>query len=175
MSNLKTSAYVIAFFTLLLIISCSHEKQSYSNYISFPDDMNLYEYGYKNYKGVNSKCKLLISYDSLVCGPCAVTKLYTYKDILAYVEQFDNEASVVFILSPKKKDIEIMTLGISSNPIEYPIYYDIKNSFKSMNKLPDGLLICLLDSTNKIVYYGNPFDETIWNHYKDSISKYTLY
>ena len=163
----------------LCCLSCSR-KNTQSNYslnvnsIVFPTDMHLYDYDYDNFKGLDSKCKLVISFDSLVCGTCSINRLIAYKDIVEYIESYKTKASVIFIFSPKIEQKEEMISMISFNPIDYPIYLDVNNSFSSLNKIPKGFFACLLDSNNNIVFHGDPFEKNNKSHYFDSIKVLSL-
>ena len=131
--------------------------------------MQLYDYNYEGYMGLDSKCKMVISFDSLVCGTCSINRLIAYKDVIEYVEKYKTKASVIFIFAPKKEKKEEMMSLISYNPIDYPIYLDVNNSFTALNEIPKGFFSCLLDSNNNIVLHGDPFEQDKKNQYLEAI------
>ena len=154
-----------------LFCSCTKKQTiQYDTQLDFPSSLVKYSFGDNEYKGIDSRTKIVAVYDSLVCGPCSVNRLIMWKDVLEFVDNNKERVSLVIIFSPKRDEYSYIEEAISSNPIDYPIYLDRDNLFLKSNKVSKGISVCLLDSCNNVILRGMPIgNDALWNHYKDLI------
>lgn len=163
----KTSIILLCL-QIFCLTSCFSDCKEYSiKKINFTDNIVKYSYEYdKYYGGINSEYKLLISYDSLMCGLCSINRLSIWNDVLEYAENNNDYFSVIIIFSPKQNESDLILHEIKRNPIDYPLYFDENNTFSKSNRLPKGLFVCLLDSNNSVILYGNPLLNDNYSRYQ---------
>lgn len=161
--------------TLLFMFSCKNDANMAQfipapKNIQFPDDLLLIDNNYSlPFKGLDSRAKIVVKFDSLVCGPCAVTSLKNWPRIVDAVESYNGEASIIFIFSPSAEDMIPVYGMMKDDPLCYPLYLDESHSFVNNNKMPKGVFVCLVNERDSVLYSGNPLDELFWNEYKNKL------
>lgn len=161
--------------TIIVMFSCKNESNMAQfipapQNIRFPNDLILIDNDYSlPFNGVNAKAKIIVNFDSLVCGPCAVTSLRNWTEIVDTIESFKGDASIVFVFSPSDEDMAPVYEMLKENPLCYPLYFDESHSFAKINKMPKGAFICLVNETDSVLYYGNPLREPFWNEYQNKL------
>lgn len=158
-------------FSALFLVCCKGtEKESYtemSTQLSFPESLELKLNNYSSqFGGLDSRYKILISYDSLMCGTCSVKRLTMWNDLLKYAEDHSDSLSVVFLFSPKESEKESVSRMLDADPVSYPSFFDVQNDFYRLNSLPRGIFTCLLDNDNNVLSVGHPSSDELLNDYR---------
>ena len=119
--------------------------------------------------------KLVIWYDSLVCASCQVGKMYEWNDITKYANSLATCFNIVYLFTPKKRDLNRVNIALKIERFDYPVFVDQDGSFVKQNpKLPKNkqLHAFLLDKNNKVVMVGNPlYSPALWRLYINTIQK----
>lgn len=106
--------------------------------------------------------------DSSQCSPCALDRMYYWNKL---VDEYSKKGiNFVFIIEPKKEQLEDVHLSIESSGLRNPVYVDSLYAFKKQNPfLPEEQMYhsLLLNKNGKIVLVGNPMEneniKQIWN------------
>lgn len=156
--------------SVFFLVCCKGSvKESYpeiSTQLSFPETLELKLNDYSlPFGGLDSKYKILISYDSLMCGTCSVKRLTMWNDVLKYAEDHSDSLSVVFLFSPKESEKESVSVLLDTDPVSYPAFLDVNNDFYRLNSLPKGIFSCLLDNDNNVLLVGHASNDELLNDY----------
>ena len=172
---------ILYLFAVLLLLSCSNNlrikdvKQFMGQQITIPDD------SYTVWKGretilfdfTKTPINLVVWYDSLGCTSCEASRISGWSEIVAYTDSLNQWISIIFLFTPKKKDIHRVKIALQTDDFDYPIFIDQNATFVKQNsKLPKNsqLHSFLLDKNNKVVLVGNPlYNTTLWGLYKKTI------
>lgn len=166
---------ILILFFPIFISSCirNNEIDSRINSISLSDKMVLLDAGYKeHFDGIDSKVKLIVYYDSIMCSSCAIKNFYVWHNVIDFVESISSEsASVIFIFAPKRGQIMEIKAILEDYAIDYPVYIDTSYITRCSNpKIPRNGIICLTDETGSIIVRGDPrSDKNLWEIYKEKI------
>lgn len=111
-------------------------------------------------EGVDSSYKVLIYKDSTSCTPCAIDRMYAWNDMIELFGKY--KVRWIFIISPKKEQIEDAYLSIEYSFLKSAIYVDTAYIFLKENKhiissVKDNVM--LLDKNNNIIVIGNPLQD----------------
>ena len=114
---------------------------------------------------------LLVVYkDKNECVPCQIGQLGKYRKMVDFRQDVGDDYAVVFIFSPKKKDMETAYTSISNANVKFPMFLDKEGVFAAdNNSIPDEpeLHIFLLDKDRKVILSGDPsHNPALWNLYK---------
>lgn len=154
---------------LVLILSCNSkialkqdmEKLQSKTIVLSLDDMKCQMNGkdtiFSNFG--ESKLKLVIYSDSIVCTPCALKGMYLWDRFIDYAAKHNGQLRFYFVFAPIKKDLKTMEFMFKTNSFYYPIFIDTAGVFAKMNSnLPTNPLLhaFLLDEYNKVILVGNP-------------------
>lgn len=114
-------------------------KSLLSSEVIFPENIERIfegEYGILE-ESIRRSSKLLVFIDSTQCGECQISKLPRFEPIIEIADSI-GDFKVVFLVSPKKSEINKIRRFIELTYMPYPIYVDIDNAFKSLNpSIPD--------------------------------------
>lgn len=161
---------VIVISALFLVCCKGANKESnfnISTHLSFPESVELKLNNYTlPFGGLDSKYKILISYDSLMCGSCSVKRLTMWNDILKYSEDHSDSLAVIILFSPKESEKESVSGLLDTDPVSYPTFFDVNNDFYRLNSLPGGIFTCLLDNDNNVLFVGLASSNELLNDYQ---------
>lgn len=117
--------------------------------------------------------KLIVWVDSLGCTSCEANSMYMWKDIANYADSLSQWFNIIFLFTPKKKDLPALSTVLTRELLDYPIFIDLNGRFVRQNpNLPKNrqLHTFLLDKNNKVVMVGSPlYNPTLWKLYKRTI------
>ena len=116
--------------------------------------------------------KLIVWYDSLICGSCEISKMYVWDEITTYADSLAQWFSIVFLFSPKKEDLRKVNISLKTGKFDYPVFIDHNATFAKQNKLPKNrrLHTFLLDKNNNVVLIGSPlYNPSLWTLYQRTI------
>ena len=119
---------------------------------------------------IHKRFKIFTYVDTNGCTECQL-KLYDWERLHKKLDSLDKNATILYIVHNKyPKYIESIK---KRNNVTFPFFLDEENKIGKLNHLSSKLLYrtFLLDSTNKIILFGNPIqNEQIWNLYKQTIT-----
>ena len=119
--------------------------------------------------------KMVVWYDSVVCASCEVNKLFSWKEIIVSADSLAQWFSIIYLFTPKIKDLSFVKATLKSNLFDYPVFIDKNATFVKQNpKIPQNMQLhtFLLDKDNKVVVVGNPLhNPALWKLYKKIILK----
>ena len=106
--------------------------------------------------------------DSSQCSPCALDRMYNWNKL---VDEYSSKGvRFVFIIEPKKEQLEDVHFAIESSGLRNPVYVDSLYAFSRQNSfLPEDQMYrsFLLDKNGKIILVGNPLENNdikqLWN------------
>lgn len=119
--------------------------------------------------------RLVVYFDSTVCQPCRINRLYEWESIISLEAKYDYQFDVMFIFSPSYKQQDFMCRSFATNRFRHIVWFDKKGIFRQINRfVPDDSRFhtFLLNRDNEIALVGNPlsnqnirvlFDNTL-NH-----------
>ena len=175
---------ILAIVTILLFISCNNNRVLVKDVEKFIDQQIILPFDWNAVlKGkdvilngfVDVPIKLVVWYDSLVCGSCEVKRMFEWNDITAYADSLNQWFRIVFLFTPKKENVYTVNYSLKAERFGYPVFIDENASFaKQNNRLPKNrqLHSFLLDKNNRVVMVGNPLrNPMLWNLYKSTIQK----
>lgn len=138
-------------------------KQMQSAPVVFPEnvltmyngrDTNMMDY-------INSKLKLVLYIDSTSCNTCFVDKLYLWKDLFDFRNQFDEDLCLYFLLESSGSALAQITYSLRNQELNCPIRVDTLFQFSKLNShIPPSpkYHTFLLDKDNNILMVGNPMN-----------------
>lgn len=103
--------------------------------------------------------KLVIFTDSTACTPCAMKQMYHWDPFIEKAYKSNHMLQLMFVISPKKNEIDMLNKSLKIAIYDYPIYIDTLSVFERMNPhLPKNkaLHTFLLDENNNVILVGNP-------------------
>lgn len=165
--------------TFLLFGSCNSKKKQIKTVLeemaSTPIQLNLdkMEARRNPLAKLDGKYKMVVYVDSSECTPCALSHLRFWNPLVK--EAHDKKISIdyVFVLAPKKADIEDVNLELEVTDLPVSIYVDTAFVFRQKNpSLPKDKKYhsFLLDKNNEVLFVGSPLDgEKIKLMYKQII------
>lgn len=163
------SVFITFICSVLFFVACSNRERQFSNEIKvlqsrairLPSKSLIVQEGKEVQRSNINKeiLKLIVYADSLECTPCAINHIDSWKYLINYMEQFNNQLRFYFIFSPKKKEAYETKLMLAQMKFNYPILLDTLGEFESLNThLPKNrtLHTFLLDKDNNVILVGNP-------------------
>lgn len=149
------------------------------NKISFPQSAIVEFIGKEMYipdnlnnKFSNVEKKILIYVGKEGCTECQLS-LPQWKHKIRELRKIDKQVGIFFIVNTIDS-VEVKSF-FEKESLEAFLYFDKKNTFFVMNKIPkeNNLHTFLLDNANRIVLMGSPINnEKMWNLYKEVFSEY---
>lgn len=164
---------------VFFIISCHGRsvKRQLENFIGtkiiFPENLQGTIRGRDTLlQGGHALMKMVIWYDSIGCSSCQVKQIHEGENV-TYANSLKNILDVVFIFSPRIKDINSVYVALHTSDFRFPVYIDYTNSFQEKNPgIPsdERMHTFLVDEKNKVILAGNPvYNEKLWELYKENI------
>lgn len=136
-------------------------QQMKSAPIIFPDNVltmyNGRDTNMREYK--NTRLKLVLYIDSTTCNTCFIDKLYLWKDLFDFRNQFNEELSLYFLLESSSSTLAQISFSLRKQELNYPIRIDTLFQFSKLNThIPTSPVYhtFLLDKDNKVLMVGNP-------------------
>ncbi len=146
--------------------------------ILIPNDIECYINGRDTSIGVldNTTSKMVVYLDSTECSSCEINYLPRYSNISDVNIWTRGKFAIVFIFSPKNKDIEAIRRSISRyQSINALLLLDKSGNFAKLNQntlINKNLKTFLLDQNNEVVLVGSPLgNEKMWDLYKKEIAR----
>ncbi len=94
--------------------------------------------------------------DSSQCSPCALDRMYNWNKL---VDKYSKKGiNFVFVIEPKKEQLEDVHFAIESSGLRNPVYVDSLYAFRKQNAfLPEDKMYhsFLLDKNGHVVLVGN--------------------
>ena len=158
--------WIICITISCFFIGCSKEKTSLkmdiqklqSQKIHIPFDSMLYFNGTLPVATESNlhKYKLVVYTDSLSCSSCSLKGLFYWESL---IDSLNASMDFVFIISPKKEEIDKVKETLRLERLDCPVYIDTCSTFIRKNPhIPDNSLmhIFLLNDKDSVVLVGNP-------------------
>lgn len=123
---------------------------------------------------LNKKYTMVVYVDSAECSSCALSKLRFWNPLIAEAKKKQLDIDYVFILAPKKKDMEDVNVELEITDLQSSIYVDTAFAFKKNNKdLPkeNKYHSFLLNTEGKVILIGSPIaNKKIMDIYKSTVN-----
>jgi hypothetical protein len=117
---------------------------------------------------------MVVYVDSAECSSCALSKLRFWNPLIAEAKKKQLDIDYVFILAPKKKDMEDVNVELEITDLQSSIYVDTAFAFKKNNKdLPkeNKYHSFLLNTEGKVILIGSPIaNKKIMDIYKSTVN-----
>lgn len=114
--------------------------------------------------------------DSSQCSPCALDRMYHWNKL---IDDYSKKGvNFVFIIEPKKEQIEDVHFAIESSGLRNPVYVDSlyafrrQNSFLSEDQMYHSFL---LNKKGKIILVGNPLENDDIKQLLNKLVKHNKY
>ena len=122
---------------------------------------------------LNKKYTMVVYVDSTECSSCALSKLRFWNPLIAEAKEKKVDIDYVFILSPRKEEMEDVDIELEITDLQSSIYLDTAFVFKDYNvTIPDdkNYHSFLLDKGLSVILVGSPIDnEKVKNTYNQLI------
>ncbi len=117
---------------------------------------------YKAHEENTCKSYKLVTYiDSSSCSPCGIDHLFDWEQFINEVNEKKDSLSFIFIVAPRKTQLEQTYYAIAHSSLSNAIYVDTSYVFRANNPcMKKGYIFgsFLLDKNNKVILVGNPLD-----------------
>ena len=111
-----------------------------------------------HYTKPDPKYRLVIYVDSDECSPCRIDRMFLWNYFMNQTKKCNN-VDYIFIISPRKEQLEDTYLSIESSGLQRPIYVDEKYYFRRYNagiSMNSNFRVFLIDKNNMIRLVGDP-------------------
>ena len=115
----------------------------------------------KNLEEKTKKYRMVVFVDSTECTPCSLSKLRFWNPLIKEARKKKINIDYIFIIAPKKSEIEDLNLELSITDLKSSIYLDTAYVFRKVNpSIPNERKFhsFLLDKKNQIIFVGNPIE-----------------
>ena len=115
-------------------------------------DTNIIEYE-------NTRLKLVLYVDSNTCNTCFIDKLYLWKDLFKFREEYNEELSLYFLFESSSSALARISVSLREQELNYPVRIDTLFQFSKLNShIPTSSVYhtFLLDKDNNVLIVGNP-------------------
>ena len=163
----------------LLFLGCKSEKEQVRDKIeqmkSRPIELCLdkMECRRNPLNKLDKKYTMVVYVDSTECSSCALSKLRFWNPLIAEAKKKQLDIDYVFILAPKKEDMEDVNVELEITDLQSSIYVDTGFVFRKVNSfLPteNKYHTFLLDKDGNVILVGNPIDnEKLKDIYRKTI------
>ena len=177
MMKLKWS--LVAIVSCLLFFGCKSEKEQVRDTIeqmkSRPIELCLDKMKCRRnpLTKLGKKYTMVVYVDSTECSPCALSKLRFWNPLIAEAKEKQVDIDYVFILAPKKAEMEDVNMELDITDLKSSIYLDTAFVFKKCNLiLPNDKKYhtFLLDKKLNVLLMGSPIDtEKLMDIYRNTI------
>lgn len=178
--KMKAKLSIIGTMICLLFLGCKSEKEQVRDKIeqmkSRPIELCLdkMECRRNPLSKLNKKYTMVVYVDSAECSSCALSKLRFWNPLIAEAKKKQLDIDYVFILTPKKKDMEDVNVELEITDLQSSIYVDTAFAFKKNNKdLPkeNKYHSFLLNTDGKVILIGSPIaNKKIMDIYKSTVN-----
>ena len=178
--KMKAKLSIIGTMICLLFLGCKSEKEQVRDKIeemkSRPIELCLdkMECRRNPLSKLNKKYTMVVYVDSAECSSCALSKLRFWNPLIAEAKKKQLDIDYVFILAPKKKDMEDVNVELEITDLQSSIYVDTAFAFKKNNKdLPkeNKYHSFLLNTEGKVILIGSPIaNKKIMDIYKSTVN-----
>lgn len=178
--KMKAKLSIIGMMICLLFFGCKSEKEQVRDKIeemkSRPIELCLdkMECRRNPLSKLNKKYTMVVYVDSAECSSCALSKLRFWNPLIAEAKKKQLDIDYVFILAPKKKDMEDVNVELEITDLQSSIYVDTAFAFKKNNKdLPkeNKYHSFLLNTEGKVILIGSPIaNKKIMDIYKSTVN-----
>lgn len=151
----------------LLFFGCKSEKEQVKDKIEQMKSrrielcLNQMECRRNPLKSLDKKYTMVVYVDSSECSPCALSKLRFWNPLIAEAKKKRVDINYIFILSPKKSEMEDVGMELENTDLQSSIYEDTAHIFSSRNKmLPKDQRYhsFLLDKKLNVILVGSPIE-----------------
>jgi hypothetical protein len=119
--------------------------------------------------------KMVIFYDSTVCGSCKIGQLDQWSSVIGLATVTQHRFEPIFIFAPSAKDRRGVRAALAFLNFEWPVLIDHDQEFIASNpEFPENKLfhIFLLNKNNRVVLIGNPTGKPkLWELYVSTITE----
>ena len=178
--KMKAKLSIIGMMICLLFFGCKSEKEQVRDKIeemkSRPIELCLdkMECRRNPLSKLNKKYTIVVYVDSAECSSCALSKLRFWNPLIAEAKKKQLDIDYVFILAPKKKDMEDVNVELEITDLQSSIYVDTAFAFKKNNKdLPkeNKYHSFLLNTEGKVILIGSPIaNKKVMDIYKNIVN-----
>lgn len=178
--KMKAKLSIIGTMICLLFFGCKSEKEQVRDKIeemkSRPIELCLdkMECRRNPLSKLNKKYTMVVYVDSAECSSCALSKLRFWNPLIAEAKKKQLDIDYVFILAPKKKDMEDVNVELEITDLQSSIYVDTAFAFKKNNKdLPkeNKYHSFLLNTEGKVILIGSPIaNKKVMDIYKNIVN-----
>lgn len=178
--KMKAKLSIIGTMICLLFLGCKSEKEQVRDKIeqmkSRPIELCLdkMECRRNPLSKLNKKYTMVVYVDSAECSSCALSKLRFWNPLIAEAKKKQLDIDYVFILAPKKEDMEDVNVELEITDLQSSIYVDTAFAFKKNNKdLPkeNKYHSFLLNTEGKVIFIGSPIaNKKIMDIYKSTVN-----
>ncbi len=102
--------------------------------------------------------RLVVYSDSNACSSCRIRELGEWNDFLDKCRKYKDDLDIVFIVSPKRKDRNVVRFALKSQDVVVPVCIDTSGLFMRQNDfLPSNpMMHTFLTERRKIILVGSP-------------------
>ncbi len=162
---------IVLMIVLILLCCCENKneeiRQNIEQLKSQPislslDKMRLY-YKAVNNDRVEKDLKLIVYIDSTMCSSCYLKSIDRWYYLLDSLYAKSDNFEPIFIMSPKKTEVNAIKYKLDFLKFDYPIYLDSMGIFDGNNPhMPKESMYhtFLLDKRNYVLFVGNPLNNT---------------
>lgn len=178
--KMKAKLSIIGTMICLLFLGCKSEKEQVRDKIeemkSRPIELCLdkMECRRNPLSKLNKKYTMVVYVDSAECSSCALSKLRFWNPLIAEAKKKQLDIDYVFILAPKKEDMEDVNVELEITDLQSSIYVDTAFAFKKNNKdLPkeNKYHSFLLNTEGKVIFIGSPIaNKKVMDIYKNIVN-----
>ena len=164
---MKLKLSILGIVACLLLFGCKSEKEQVRDKIelmkSRPIELCLdkMECRRNPLKKMSKEYTMVVYVDSAECSPCALSKLRFWNPLIAEAKKKQVYIDYVFILAPKKAEMEDVNMELEITDLQSSIYVDTAFVFKKFNTdLPGDKKYhsFLLDKDLNVILVGSPVD-----------------
>lgn len=178
--NMKNIILLVLLTSLSLITGCENRRISHDvqqlvgSKIEFPQSLRQVAGRETRSFSVDAeKAHVLVYYDSMACGTCAINKLSEWDYIIDSMADICPAVDFIFLMSPKNNEYKSVLRTTIINNAGYNVVLDAKGCFAALNpQIPqdERFHTLLLDKNGKVLVVGSPlYNDTMWKLYKDVI------
>lgn len=77
--------------------------------------------------------RLVVYIDSTECSPCALDRLYKWNGLISEAKKYGGRLKYIFIVAPKRNQLEDVYLSIESSGVDSPVYVDTAYCLRKEN------------------------------------------
>lgn len=178
--KMKAKLSIIGTMICLLFLGCKSEKEQVRDKIeqmkSRPIELCLdkMECRRNPLNKLDKKYTMVVYVDSTECSSCALSKLRFWNPLIAEAKKKQLDIDYVFILAPKKENMEDVNVELEITDLQSSIYVDTAFVFKMNNKdfpKENKYHSFLLNADGKVIFIGSPIaNKKVMGIYKNIVN-----